>query len=344
MEYQFPPWVQRKGCAPRRDPHKRLVAALAVIAVSIGVAACNSDKSVTSTKDETVRSIDAKPASNDQGDVEYHSVSDVASHAAIGGDISRVKGLLAEAKENRPVDWVAVNAVYAGGGASVKGDGSVRTLAGLVDLPETHVWIADAIAGTGSAQGASDPVRAQHVDKGISVLLAAKVSAELDAAREKVGNTDKAEGAPHNVDEAWAFFTAGGNGLAATADKRATDFGLVGRVREPVLVALGAAQSAALAGDGSALHEAIKRTGDALAYIFYLATYKYLGAGDEVGRAEGLTFYGGIRSRIAQSHPDADALIVEAFGTGDGQGGRSALNRPDVLNALAIQPDEAVQG
>lgn len=78
----------------------------------------------------------------------------------------------------------------------------------------------------GTPKGASDAVRAQQVDKGISVLLAAKVMEELESAAEKVaaGKTDPAAGAPHNVDETWAFFTARGKGPASTAEKRAADF------------------------------------------------------------------------------------------------------------------------
>ncbi|MEX2660219.1 MAG: hypothetical protein WD232_11020 [Acidimicrobiales bacterium] len=277
------------------------------------------------------------------GDGDYEPVSDVDAHAAIGGDIAAIKDLLAAAKEGAPVDWDAVGEVYEGGGASVKGDGTNRTLATLVGAPDVADRIEAAIAGTGELVGSSDGVRAQHVDKGISVLLQRKVVDELAAAQAKLADddTDPASGAPHNVDEAWAFFTAEGNGLAATADKRAADFEREGEVREPVVTALAAAQQASLDGDGDAFAEAAAEVDDALAYIFYLATHKYLDADDEVGLAEGAAFYAGIQPRVAAASPEADATITAAFaGDGSSEAGQEALHRPEVLEALAVDDEQ----
>ena len=68
------------------------------------------------------------------------------------------------------------------------------------------------MSGAGTAAGASDAIRRQKVDKGITVILERKVLAELQAAVKKTrdGKTEPATGAPHNVDEAWAFYTADG--------------------------------------------------------------------------------------------------------------------------------------
>lgn len=274
----------------------------------------------------------------------YTPVSDVDAHAAIGDDVAGIKELLAPAKEGKAVDWAGVKALWEQGGSSKKGDGSNRTLQKLVDAPDTVAFVDDAIAGTGSAKGASDAVRAQHVDKGISVVLAAKVVDELEAAGEKVaaGETEPAEGAPHNVDEAWAFFTAKGNGLAATAEKRAADFKREGTVAEPVVAALAAAQAAAGKGDAAALTEAASAVRRGLDYVFYLATYKYLAAADEVGRAEGAAFYRGIQPRVAAADAAAHQAIMGSFASGDAAAGRAALHNEAVLKALGITSTQRV--
>jgi hypothetical protein len=216
-----------------------------------------------------------------------------------------------------------------------------------VDAPEDVAFVQEAIAGTGASAGASDAVRAQRVEKGISVLLARKVVDELAAAGEKVadGDADPKEGAPHNVDEAWAFFDAGGNGLASTADKRAADFGREGQVREPVEAALTAAQQAALDGNEAAFEEAVAEVETGVAYVFYLATHKYLDTqGDEVRRAEGLSFYRGIQPAVRAASPEADAVVVAAFEADNAASGRAALHRPEVLAALGVTDEERVDG
>jgi len=279
------------------------------------------------------------------GSAGFTPVSDVAPHAAIGQDISKVKELMAPAKEAKPVDWAAVRMVITAGGASKKSDGSARTLETLVDAPDTVAFVLAAVDGNGGSAGASDAVRAQRVDKGISVLLAAKVRDELAAAATKVGekNLDPASGAPHNVDEAWAFYTAGGNGLASTAEKRAADFKREGKVNEPVIAALAAAQAAAVAGDAAALAAAMTDVSNAVNYVFYLATHKYLDTeGDEVTKAEGESFYLGIKPAVGGAAPSADDAVVAAFTSGDAAAGRAALHQPAVLAALSVSDDERV--
>lgn len=258
-------------------------------------------------------------------------------HAALGQDVAKIKGLLDVAKQGQPVDFAAIGEAFEKGGASKKGDGSTRTLATLLAAPDMLTAIRDAIAGSGTSAGASDAVRSQWIDKGITVLLADKVIAELDAAAKVTdGKLEPDSGAPHNVDEAWAFFTAEGNGPASTADKRAADFQRQGKVREPVIMSLVAAQAAAMAGDAAGLATATTSTRQALDYVFYLATFKYLDSKDGTGRAEGTAFYRGIQPRVAAADPAADAAITAAFSSGNAAAGRTALNSPAVLNALGI--------
>ncbi|MGQ0574444.1 MAG: hypothetical protein ACT4RN_09590 [Pseudonocardia sp.] len=280
----------------------------------------------------------AAPAAPAPATGEYRPVSDVVPHAAIGQDVGQIKKLLDVRKEGKPVDFAAVGVLFEQGGASKKGDGSTRTLATLLDSPETITTIREAVAGSGASAGASDGVRAQRVDKGITVLLADKVVDELGTAAEKVaaGNLDLATGAVHNVDEAWAFFTADGQGPASTADKRAADFKREGAVREPVIAALVAAQSAATTGDAAALGTATTGTRQGIDYVFYLATHKYLENSDEVGRAEGESFYRGIAPRVIAADAAADAAVLAAFASGDAVAGRAALNTPAVVAALGV--------
>jgi Low iron-inducible periplasmic protein. len=274
----------------------------------------------------------------------YEPVSDVKPHAALGQDVAKIKGLLDAAKQGQPVDFVAVGEVFEKGGASKKGDGSARTLATIVKESSTVAFIRDAIAGSGGSAGATDAVRAQRVDKGITVVLAEKVVGELESAAAKVkeGKLEPASGAPHSVDEAWAFFTADGNGPAVTADKRAADFKRPGTVREPVITSLVAAQAAATKGDAAAVEAAATSTRQALDYLFYLATFKYLDADDDTERAEAAAFYRGIQPRVTAADPAADTAITAALTSGDAAAGRAALNSPTVLGALGVDGSEQV--
>jgi hypothetical protein len=199
--------------------------------------------------------------------------------------------------------------------------------------------VESALAG---GDGRTDSVRSQQVDKGMVVILAEKVVGELKAASEKVtkGEPDPAKGAPHNVDEASAFFVAEGEGPAATADKREKGE-LAGKVRAPIVAALTAAQEAAVAGDAAALTTATGKAQSALDYLFYLAVHRYLGhEGDAVQQAEGGAFYLGIAPRVRTASPAADAAILATLNGGDTAAGRTALNSPEVVTALGLRPDQ----
>lgn len=320
----------------------RWLAVLAVAATAAGACGSENDSEEGASATTTAATV---PAGVTDGADGYAPVSDVDAHAAIGLDAEEIRVLMEPATDGGAVDWAAVDAMFTGGSSSKNGDGSLRTLAGLApDDPVTAV-VAEAIGGTGSSAGVSEAVRRQKVDKGITVLLERKVLDELAAAGDKVakGEVDPAQGAPHNVDEAWAFYTAEGNGPAATAAKRAGDFGRAGTVHEAVVAGLTAAQAAAVAGDSAALAEATGDVEAALDYVFYLATFKYLDTGDDpVKRAEGETFYLGIRPELATAASDADREITGAFASGQAAAGRAALNGAVVLPVLGISADERV--
>lgn len=276
----------------------------------------------------------------------YTAVSDVAAHAAIGRDVAAIRDLLAPAKEGGTVDWAAVGELFTAGGASKKSDGTTRTLAALSPNSAAVPLVEAAVAGTGAGAGA-DGVRAQLVDKGMIVILAEKVIGELESAAAKVskGETDPEKGAPHNVDEAYAFFVAEGHGPAATADKRESAPERVGKVRKPIVDALVAAQAAAVAGDAAGLTAATQQTQAALDHLFYLAVHRYLDhEGDEVKQAEGSAFYLGIAPRVRAAVPAADDAIRATLAGGDVASGRAALDSAEVFSALGLRADQRAAG
>jgi hypothetical protein len=326
----------------------RRLTTLAVATTLVVLAGCgddDTDKGAATPIEADMSTSTVVGGEEPEADGEYEPVSDVAAHAAIGQDIAALKTAMDPATKGQTVDWVSAGKIFEQGGASKKGDGSNRTLAGLVPESDTVTFVRDAIGGTGSSKGASDAIRRQRVDKGVSVLLAEKMDEELAAARTKIEGKNLAvgEGAPHNVDEAWAFFTAEGNGLATTAEKRAADFKREGTVKEPILAALTAAQTAARQGDLTAFDSAVGDVKDGTAHVFYLATYKYLAGEDEVERAEGAAFYRGIAPRVQAKDPAAHKAIIDAFASGDAAAGRAALNSGPILSALGVSDPEKVE-
>lgn len=322
---------------------------LVTLVVLTALVACGGDDDTAegneTTSTSAAVSTTAPAADASEGEEGYRPASNVDEHSAIGRDAAEMRRAMEPATRGEEVDWTAVADPFEQGGNSRAGDGSFRTLAGLMEGSVAIPTIRAAIEGTGELAEASDAVRRQWVDKGVSVLLAEKVIEELGRARAKIeeGNlTPPATGAVHNVDEAWAFFTAEGEGPAATADKRAADFEREGQVREPVLEALTRAQTASLDGDLEAFDAATSETQEALDYIFYLATYKYLDHDDEVGKAEGQAFYQGISPRVEAADAEAHQSILDALESGDTAAGRDALHTPAVMTALGVSAEEQV--
>lgn len=320
-----------------------------------------------------------------QGSDHYRPVSDVEAHARLALDVRDAQAAMAPAKEGKPVDWGKVTEIYERGGNSRKGDGSARTLAGvaqesavLAQFPNgaalfgTNSFL-DAnvragLQGAGRGQGLSDDARRQLVEKGFLAVLYGKVLQELDAAREKIqqGNTEDAGGAPHNVDEAWAFYAGAQDesgarpyGLSATARKREADFGLDGKLDEPLQRALAEALEAARRGDLEAFDGAVKQVKGHLNAIFYLASLKYAGAAAndteagprEVHLAEGWAFFQTIRPAVAAASADAARAVEAVYSSPASTPLPSnaastvydALNRSDVLSGLGIPEDLVIR-
>jgi len=259
---------------------------------------------------------DATPA-----DGGYAYASNIDSHRLVVEDICEINEIVGDYR------WSEISEIYANGSNSVKSDGSVRTIGGFaagegkkhgVDTyygtpTPLDDFVSAALNGTGVWAGESDAVRKQGVQKGImNQVMIAWVVHELNAALAKAadGNFDAATGAPHNWDEAWAFYhgSAPGCGPFATANKRAKDFGTLGSdgetalANEGLLAAMIEGRDALLAGDEagaiSATNEAVKNVfiTYAQATIKYAAkVYSDLEAGDteaaRVHQAEGWAFF-----------------------------------------------------
>jgi hypothetical protein len=137
---------------------------------------------------------------------------------------------------------------------------------------------------------------------------------EFGGAKEKLkaGELDPKEGAVHNVDEVWAYFDADGEGVVATAAKRAKDFGLgEHELGNDVIAAVEAARDAVEANDAAALDAAAQDARGALNRVFALAVKQYAveaGEDDATARSEGLAFSWGLIGELS----GGDQKTIEA--------------------------------
>lgn len=243
-------------------------------------------------------------------------------------DICEINELL---PSDGPIEYDAVSAIYLDGGNSQSGDG-YRTIAGFAgserDEPIWNDYVAyygdpawldtfvtSAIDGTGPFEGEPDAVRRQGIQKGIqNQIMIAWTVHELVAAGAKAqaGEFDPASGAPHNWDEAWAFYHGAEPGCSpyATADKRGADFGTGEAVNTAILEAMIEGREALLASDAATASAAADEVLRQVTITYVQATIKYAtnmdNAVDEgdadsarVQQAEGWAFYRVIEPLIA---------------------------------------------
>lgn len=253
-------------------------------------------------EEPTAAAATAKPAASSA--TGYTPVSDVSSNAAIGKDVAAIRALLEPAAAGARPDFAAAATIWSEGRFSKKSDGENRTLADFVDKQTVATRVQHALTGRGTAAGLSEAARVETVDKGMVVALGFHALDEFNGAKEKLkaGELDPEEGAAHNVDEVWAYFSAEGEGVIATAAKRAKDFGLgEHELGNDVIAGITAAQKAVSSKDGAALEAAAQATRGAMNRIFALAVKKYAveGAKDETARAEGLAFSWGLDGQLA---------------------------------------------
>jgi hypothetical protein len=273
----------------------------------------------------------------------YEPVSDVSAHAQVSEDVAEINGLLSSA----PYDYEAIKAIYEQGQHSVNADGSMRTIAGFARNAERSepIWddytsyyddntwldtfVMAAIEGTGPFAGEPDDVRKQGVQKGIqNQIMVAWMFHELVEAIGKAedGNFDPASGAPHNWDEAWAFYhgTAPDHAPYSTANNRGENFGTGTAVNDAVLTAMQQGRDALVAGNAAEAREAYDQIVRQVQVTYIQASIRYahqmteaLAAGDaakaRVEQAEGWAFFRVIEPLIAKADPDVASTLAQHF-------------------------------
>ncbi len=367
----------------------RVAAVAAVALAAVLMAACGGedrpsvdvidDGTPSGSGSSSVSASGGGPTSG-TGDL-YAPVSNVDSYLSMAADLRDIRAILAPATAGNAVDWAAASAIYENGKNQERPEG-LRSLASMPNEAVHAVFpngaavygeadfinaiVRGGLNGNGRGAGVSDNARRQLVDKGIQMLLYAKVLQEIESARMRVaeGNTDDASGAPHAVDEAWGAIAgvaeADGSrpyGLLSTASSREANFGLDGKLRLPLEEALVGAQAAARAGDLDAFNAAAAAVRGHLNATFYLASLRYatslLGdetaADREVHLAEGWTFFQTIRAQVASGATGAAETVAAAYSrepaapypTSERDAVYAALNEIAVLAALAI-PDDLI--
>ncbi len=303
------------------------------------------------------------------GDGGYDYASNIDSHRLVVADICEINTLLGE------YDWEAAMEIYQNGKNSVKSSGDVRTIGGFAVAEgkkhgvDTYYgtaapmdeFVLAALNGTGPFKSESDAVRKQGAQKGImNQIMVAWVVHELGSSSGKAadGNFDSASGAPHNWDEAWAFYHGAepGCGPFATANKRGADFGTVGAdgetalANEAILAAMIEGRDALYAGDTAGVDAAAAEVTKQAVIIYSQATIKYatkvlsdIADGDAAAarthQSEGYAFWRVIEPYIG-GVADSDAInailhLENEAGSGGGDDIRAALQ--PAWDALGIE-------
>jgi hypothetical protein len=303
----------------------------------------------------------------------YEPVSDVAPHAKVSLDVCDVNAALPGDGE---LDFDEAARIYAEGGNSLNGDGSARTLQGfatgerdepLWDTAVEHFgsesylddFVTEALEGTGGFADATEGARRQAVTKAVQYHIPVMWAFhEIDAAAEKLaaGETDPASGAPHNVDEAWAFLHGEAPDCAPylAGSRRGEEFGTGEAANEEALAANEAMRDAAVEGDEAAFEEAYDRFVDAVLVPYVQGALKYsqvtaddVAAGDAEAaaahQAEGLAFWRVAAPFVAEVDPEAAAEVDAVFDVTttptEDAGERVAAALEDVYAELGIDAE-----
>jgi hypothetical protein len=303
----------------------------------------------------------------------YQPVSDVGQHAKMSADVCDVNSLL----DAKPIDVGAIGAIYRDGRHSTEASGAKRTLGKFARDPrsaekllgryEQHMgasWLdaftSAAIGGTGSFAGEPDLVRRQGVQKGVrDQVLVAWAFHELDAAVEKAtkGTFATATGAPHNWDEARAYYHGEKPECApyTTAEERGREFGTRSAVNEAILAAMNQGLKALMAKDATGAanardevvrHVTITYIQSAIKYSAEIDSALAQGKTDDarVWQAEGWAYFRVIEPLIAGVDPASARAVTGVFDLetkpvqGSGEKVASALAK--TYEALKIRPSE----
>lgn len=291
----------------------------------------------------------------------YSYASDVSAHRLVVEDVCTINALLDEEQ----IDFESVATIYRDGEHSVNADGSVRSLGGfasatdrahgLDEYYETPTpldeFVTAAIDGSGPFEGTSDAVRRQGVQKGVqNQVMVAWMIHELNSALAKAadGEFDAAEGAPHNWDEAWAFYHGSQPDCApfATAAKRAENFGTLtgdgeAEANAEILEAMNAGRDALVHSETAGVAQAAEQIRRAIFITYSQAAIRYASiAADDIAsgeaeaaathQAEGYAFWRVIEAVAAEAGADVETVngildLDSEPGGGDGDDVRAAL-------------------
>jgi hypothetical protein len=316
----------------------------------------------------------AEPATTASGPLGgYRPVSDVAGHARVSADVCDINALL----DASPIDFAGVGRIYRDGRNSTEASGSQRTLGkfaresrsteDLLGRYERYFgtgWLdafaSGAIDGKAPFAGEADLVRRQGVQKGArDQILVAWALHELDAAVEKAKKGDFADatGAPHNWDEARAYYHGEKPECApyATAEERGREFGTGSAVNQAILAAmtrgLAALQARDAAGAAKARDEVVRQ----ITITYLQSTLKYAaqidadlakGKADDarIWQAEGWAYFRVIEPLVAQASPAAARGVVEVYDLrarpAPGSGAKVAAALAKAYEALGIRASE----
>jgi hypothetical protein len=306
----------------------------------------------------------------------YQPVSDVGQHAKMSADVCDVNTLL----DARPIDFATIGVIYRDGRHSTEANGSKRTLGKFAREPRStenllgryerylgagwlDAFASAAIGGTGPFAGEADLVRRQGVQKGVrNQVLVAWAFHELDAAVDKAtkSNFDKDTGAPHNWDEARAYYHGERPECApyATAEERGREFGTGSAVNEAILAAMQQGLKALLAEDTTGAAKARDEVVRQVTITYIQSAIKYSaemdaalaqGKADDarVWQAEGWAYFRVIEPLIAGVNPTSARAVTGVFdlkarpAPGSGEKVVSALAK--TYEALGIRPSEVGQ-
>lgn len=338
---------------------KKTAIALVALAALGGLAGCKDEVKAAGASPTTTTTEPAVTPSGTLG--RYQPVSDVAPHARVSLDLCEIGALL----DARTVDYGAVAALYRNGRNSDESEGVKRTLGKFATEGRASEdtlgryerflgprWldndVADAISATGPLAGASDAVRRQVLRIALrDQIMVAWALHELDAAVDKAakGSYTKKSGAPHNWDEAWAYWHGEKPECSpyGTADTVGKEFGVGAAVNRGIFVAMHAGLKSLLsksAGGARTARDEVRRQ----VVIGYLQTVirsalavdaaLTAGRADEarLRQAEGWAYYRVIEPLIAAVNTTSSQAVGTVF---DPRGGPVTGSAGRVTAALA---------
>jgi hypothetical protein len=294
-------------------------------------------------------------------------VSNVDGYLNFALDYQDIIALTNVVNEGRPLPSADILSIYESG-RNFRTSSGTRSLRAFArgpaparDFPEAAEFfrspnflddsLASAIAGIGPMGSYTPAQRRQVIQKGIARILYYHAIQEARAAEPKIqaGNIEPLNGAPHNVDEAWAIYMGAPDGnayprsLSGVARSREMNFNRDGSLDVPAREALQRAQQAAGAGDLNGYRAALKDFESRLNATFYVSTARYLNealkaaqsgnaAAAGVSQAEGLSYYQAIQPLVGKADPAVDQAIVGYFRADPGS--LTAARRDEVLAAL----------